>query len=555
MKRARRVLSFTLAILMTAAVSAGCGKHQAAQTGKTAKSVTFPLSAPVTLKIWKPAISVLIGQYPDQSQLPIYQELTKKTGINFKILCPAVGEEKDQFNLMVSSGDLPDILDETSVNNYYPGGIVKASTDGIITKLNDLQNKYAPDLLKIYNTYKGVDAYVKDENGNYLAVPFIRGQQQYLCTSGLIMRKDWLDKLGLTAPTTIDEWYTTLSAFKNKLGATAPLLDLSLPLYGAYGISSDYFMEGGKVKYGPADSRYKNFLTEMAKWYKEGLIDPEIATNNSKTKDAKACSDRAGAFSGSGGNGIGRYEQQMASANPSYKLIGVQSPTLKKDETSRFYNCEKAVSSGAVCCITSKCKNQDVAMSFLNYGYTKEGYVLYNFGVEGTTFNWENGYPKFTSTITKNSQGLSFTAALQMYARSPDSGPFVQDPRYQEQYFALPEQMDAFHSWTKYKDSASGGNSPTLRGVMNQTETSETAPVDTQISTYVNEMLYKFLEGQTPINDSTFNAYLAQLKTLGLDTAVKNRQSAEDRFKKANPTLYTDKSEINVYDMYKNITK
>ncbi len=193
MKRTRRVLSFTLAILMTAAVSAGCGKHRAVQTGKTAKSVTFPLSAPVTLKIWKPAISVLIGQYPDQSQLPIYQELTKKTGINFKILCPAVGEEKDQFNLMVSSGDLPDILDENSVNNYYPGGLVKAYTDGIITKLNDLQSKYAPDLLKIYSTYKGVDAYAKDENGNYLGVPFIRGAQITTTTGGMIMRKDWLD--------------------------------------------------------------------------------------------------------------------------------------------------------------------------------------------------------------------------------------------------------------------------------------------------------------------------------------------------------------------------
>ena len=555
MKRARRVLSFTLAILMTAAVSAGCGKHQAVQTGKTAKSVTFPLSAPVTLKIWKPAISVLIGQYPDQSQLPIYQELTKKTGINFKILCPAVGEEKDQFNLMVSSGDLPDILDENSVNNYYPGGLVKAYTDGIITKLNDLQSKYAPDLLKIYSTYKGVDAYAKDENGNYLGVPFIRGAQITTTTGGMIMRKDWLDKLGLASPTTIDEWYTTLSAFKNKLGATAPLLDLGQQLYGAYGINNDYFVENGKVKYGPADPRYKDFLTEMAKWYKEGLIDPEIATNDTKTKDAKACSNKSGAFYGTGGNGIGRYEHQMASVDPNYKLIGVQSPILKSGGSNRFYQCDKSVAMMVSCSISSKCKNQDVAMSFLNYGFTKEGYVLYNFGNEGTTFNWENGYPKFTNTITNNPQGLSFTAALQMYARSPDIGPFVQDPRYQEQYFALQEQKDAVKTWTKYQDQASGSNFPYLRGVLSTSESAETAPVDTQISTYVNEMLYKFLEGQTPINDSTFNAYLAQLKTLGLDTAVKDRQSAEDRFKKANPALYTDKSEINVYDMYKNITK
>ena len=38
-----------------------------------------------------------------------------------------------------------------------------------------------------------------------------------------MIRKDWLDDLGLEVPETIDEWYTALKAFKEEKGATAPL--------------------------------------------------------------------------------------------------------------------------------------------------------------------------------------------------------------------------------------------------------------------------------------------------------------------------------------------
>ena len=45
--------------------------------------------------------------------------------------------------------------------------------------------------------------------------------------SGPILRKDWLDELGLEVPETIDEWENVLAQFKEKKGATAPLTILS----------------------------------------------------------------------------------------------------------------------------------------------------------------------------------------------------------------------------------------------------------------------------------------------------------------------------------------
>lgn len=555
MHRVYRLISVLLAAVLVAVASSGCKSGAGGTaTGANAKSITFPLTEPVTFTIWRPAVSALLAKYPDQGDLPYYQELTKRTGIKFVVKCPPVGQEKDQFNLMVSSGDLPDILDGMSVPWYYPGSINKAYSDGIIIKLNDLQEKYAPELTEIYHKYPGVDACVKNDAGDYLSVPFIRGNSELCTTTGLIIRKDWLDKLGLEAPKTIDQWHTVLTAFKSQLGATAPMLDMNVnALTGAYGIATGYFMEDGKVKFGPADPRYRDFLTEMAKWFKEGLIDPEIATNNSKTRDAKVCSNKTGAFVAAGGSGLGRYMQTMSPVDPNYKLIGVQDAVLKDGDVNRFYSTETAVDTPD-CSISSKCEHPDIAMTLLNYGFTKEGYIFNNFGIEGTSFNWEDNYPKYTDLITKNPDELSMTAALQLYARSAENGPFVQDPRYREQYFALPEQQQAVKSWRTYAEDAQGPDFPYLRGILSLSESSEITPIETQVNTYVDEMLYKFVEGQMQITDSTFDSYLEQLKNLGVDTAVKDRQTAEDRFRKANPTLYTSKTEIDVYDMYKDIT-
>ena len=111
---------------------------------------------------------------------------------------------------------------------------------------------------------------------------------------GPIVRKDFLDKVGLPVPVTIDDWYTTLKAFKEKDpngNGKADDIPLTLFLYttgqfdifkgasafiGAWNTTYNFYQENGTVKYGPLDSQFKDFLATMAKWYKEGLIDPDF---------------------------------------------------------------------------------------------------------------------------------------------------------------------------------------------------------------------------------------------------------------------------------------
>ena len=111
--------------------------------------------------------------------------------------------------------------------------------------------------------------------------------------------KDWLDELGLEVPTTMDEWHTVLTAFKEKKGAAAPYTFeytnnqylTSDPFAYAYGTNRSFYVgSDGKVHFGATEEGYKEFLTTMAQWYGEGLIDPDLATLKNDQVSAKTVS-------------------------------------------------------------------------------------------------------------------------------------------------------------------------------------------------------------------------------------------------------------------------
>lgn len=122
---------------------------------------------------------------------------------------------------------------------------------------------------------------------------------------GPVIRKDWLDELGLPVPETIDEWTTTLKAFKEKKGAAAPISFVGKPrvfnelgngaFIGAFGVTRDFYLEDGKVKFGPAEPGYKEFLSLFHQWYADGLLDKDVATVDSKVMDANITSGATGA--------------------------------------------------------------------------------------------------------------------------------------------------------------------------------------------------------------------------------------------------------------------
>ncbi len=490
----------------------------------------YPIKTDVTLTYWVPLNVSPSATVKNLGETPLYQEIMKRTGIKVRFLHPAMGQETEKFNLMLASGELPDII-EWQGWLTYPGGPEKAIEDGFIVQLNSLIDKYSPNLKKVLRD-KELNKMVRTDSGKYFVYPNVRGDEYLLVFTGPFIRKDWLDELGLQTPTTIDEWYTVLKAFKDKKKVRAPLTfrydlwDTHNAFVGAFGATMGFYVNNGKIKYGPIQPEFKNFLTTFRKWYAEGLVDTNLPTIDQKILDGKMTSGMAGACISNTGNGIGKYLEAMQAKDPKYDLVAAPYPTLKKGQRAMFGQLENKYSRNGNAAITTKCKNPELAARFLDYGYGDEGHMLFNFGIPGVSYNMVNNYPKYTDLLMKNPKGLTINQAMGSYMRGHYNGPFVQDKRYLEQYAGLPQQKTAIDVWKK-TDQVKHRLPPISPS---PAESGEMAKVMNEVNIYRDEMILKFIMGTEPLEK--FDEYVAQLKKLGIEKAIKINENALARYQK-----------------------
>lgn len=487
---------------------------------------------PVTLTYWAGLNSNVAGTAASYNEIPLYEELEKRTGVHIEFLHPPVGQEGEQFNLMIASNELPDIIEHNWIG--YPGGPEKAIEDGIILKLNDIIDKYAPNLKRYYEANEKIDKMVKTDSGAYYCFPFIRGDDFLMVYGGPQYRKDWLDELNLEIPTTIDEMEMVMREFKDKKGLDFALTfttgNIKNSTYGgfiisSYGVLYGYYVDPdtGQIKYGPIEPGFKEAMTTLAKWYKEGLLDPDFAAQDGKTYDAKITGGRVGVWFALAGSGIGRYTDTARPENPNFEITGGPWPTLNKGDIPLTGQKDHAYSGGASAAITTQCKEVEIAAKWLDYAYSEEGHMLFNFGIEGESYEMVDGYPKYTEYIVNNPEGLPMGYAMGRYMKSNYGGPFIQDRRYMEQYLKYPEQVKAIEIWSQHKGlltvppiTPTPDESQRLSSIMNE------------INTYVDEMFLKFVMGQESLDN--FDTYVEQIKKMNIEEAIKIQQAALDRY-------------------------
>lgn len=502
-------------------------------TTQQTSEASYPLKTDVKLKYLGGLNWNVSANFKNLGDTPFAKELEKKTGIKVEYIHPAAGQEKDSINLLIASGDLPDLMEYNWLNDYV-GGPEAAISNNVILKLNDIFDEYAPNLKNYLQSNTEINKMVKTDNGSYYVFPFVRGDSLLLTTYGLAMRSDWLKDLGLQTPTTIDEWYTTLKAFKEKKNAAAPFSYIGSgdPLspyksglvIGAFGVKREFFVEDGKVKYGPYEKGYKDFLVTMNKWFAEGLLDNNFATNDSKAIDANILNGQTGVTGLAPGSGIGKYVPALKEKDPNADMVAIPYPVLNKGDKPKFSSQASPYDGVCSVAISAKTKNIEIAAKWLDYGYSEEGNLLYNFGVEGISYKIENGYPKMTNEVLANPDKLPTAQAWSKYARGNYSGPFVQRKEYLEQYYTLQQQVDALKVWSD-TDAAKyliPPVSPT------QEEGTQFAKVMTDVNSYVDEFSLKVIMGTESIDN--FNKYIEQLKKLGMDKAIEIKQSAFNRY-------------------------
>ncbi|MBW4081224.1 extracellular solute-binding protein [Paenibacillus sp. S150] len=528
-----------LAAVMLLGIAAACGNNStepanpsnADGPGNSAQASdgTYPL----TLKADKPL--TYWAEYGSTKstidEVPFFQEWQKRTGVPLKFISPPAGQSTDALNILLASGDLPDMIEYDWFN--FPGGPEKAIADGYILQLNDAIDKYAPNLKKFLTENPDIDKMLKTDNGSYYTFPFLRGDALLQVYQGPIVRQDWLDELGLAVPETMEDWHTMLTAFKEKKGAVAPLSYVFQSEFlnngafvGAFGTSHSWFQEDGTVKFGPMQPGYKDFLGTFRQWYAEGLLDKNLANVDGKALDANMTTSATGATVHNSGSGIGKWIPLLAEKDPQAKLAAAPYPVLHKGDMPMLGQKDPVYTTGTNVAITSKTGNVELAARLLDWGYSEEGHMYFNFGQEGISYEMKDGAPTYTDLLMNNPDKLSPSQAMSLYIRANYGGPFVQDKRYITQYLTLPEQKSAIEIWAK----TDVDNYKLPQITPTPEESSELAQIMNDVNTLVDEMTLKIIIGNESID--AFDSYMDKLKGLGIDRAVEIQQSALDRYNK-----------------------
>ena len=332
------------------------------------------------------------------------QALEEITGTHVEWSIPASGASTEKFNLMIASEEYTDAI----VYNWpaVEGGPEMYLEDEVIVDLTELIPECMPNLNAYLEEHPEIKKTMQNEAGQILYIPFIRDDVALNIFVGTLIRTDWVEKLGLEIPKTTDDLYTVLKAFKEKDPNGNGQAD-EIPMSGVgfkenpFGIGSllwafdthfSFYVEDGKVVWGPMEERFTEGLGYIAKLYDEDLIDIDYLLNDRTAMDSKALADRVGFLFTYQPT---KYYNNKEFNNGTNVMMGIPYLTTADNDSLMCFNSAytQSVMGAASLAVTTACEDPKALLKWLDTVYSEEGIILMNYGEEGTHFEYVDGKP------------------------------------------------------------------------------------------------------------------------------------------------------------------
>ena len=457
-----------------------------------------------------------------------FREAGKRTGVTFDWQMAGEADE-NPIDLLMASGDLPDLF-----VGITPLQAVDYGQQGALAPLNDLIEKYCPNFSKALKENPVLKGQLVAPDGNIYFFPRLLLEATTRNFSGFIIRQDWLDKVGMKIPDTTDELYEVLKAFKKEDPNRYPLTFTPTPLIWAFGVggagganNTDFYRVDPQVKYAPTEVAYGEGLDYINKLFKEGLIDPEYLTTITKSELLKErwLKGISGVQFGYAGSHLSAFSTAIKEAQPEARLVAMLSPKGPRGERENL-SVHNVIDPGQGASISAKSQNKEALAQFIDYIYSPEGSLLYFWGLEGDTFNFDKeGVPQYTDKVTKNAQKLSVGEWVWNYISPTWFGPMnYLGIAYLQSVTAA--AADGLRLWStgQYKQKL-----PVLSFTKEETDVIKTKMTD--INTLLTEKRAKWINGEESI--SSLPDFSKQVKDVGLPDVLKVQQAAYDRFLKA----------------------
>ncbi|MFD0868644.1 extracellular solute-binding protein [Paenibacillus residui] len=462
----------------------------------------------------------------------LWQEYAKMTNINVDFQLVPFDNLTERRNLVLAGGDYPDAFHTARITTQ---DLAKYGSQGIFIPLNDLIDKYAPNLKKLMDENPDLRKGMTLPDGNIYGMPTIYDPDftSVLMGSKLWYNKEWLDALGVKEPETVDEFYEFLVAIKktdlNGNGkpdeipfGSYSISDVITKLSGYWGLMNrgvansniDMDPETDKLRYVPADERYKDLLQFLNKLYTEGLLEPEIFTLKANEFFAKGAENTYGVV-------LTTSPETLMNQK---SFVGL--PALQGPFGDRLVPSRSSLTGAGAFVITDKNKYPEATVRWMDYFYSEEGNKMFFMGFKDKSYiETADGQIEYTDEIKNNPQGLTLEQALVKYVTWPGgSYPGIVRQKYFKGAESLPASIEATDKLKPYLTKEVW---PVFTFTEEESERYQSLHPD--INAYMEEMRAKFITGAAPFSE--WDTYVDTLKKMGLDEYLEIYSTAYERYK------------------------
>lgn len=455
----------------------------------------------------KPTLKALSSWMKDDyNTYPVAKMLEEKTG--YKVQYDMLPQEnvQEKLSLLVASAEPYDAITIPGTS-AYKALYSDYAKRGALVDLGPLIDKYGPNI-KASISEESLNAAKVD--GKLYAIPV---KTLNNVASSLVIRQDWLDKLGLKMPATTDELVAVLKAFKEKDPGGNGALNIPLSmagsnamevnLSGAFGLTNSWNEVDGKLLPRALDPSYKDYVTFMNDLFKQGLLDKEFAINQAATVNEKFTSGRVGVIAVNWAS-VPTLTDALVKNHPNAQMVYM--PTLKGPNGK--FGLSEPTGFDRITFIPKASKNTEDAIKWINAKLDKDTFRNTAIGEENKHYTFKDG---------------AYTPILPIFNdERNNANNFMtgSDEKNYPAYWQARVRKDnrLFAGW-EYLNVTEPANIRVKDPLGLSPYLPEFSKNNASLSTMVNDQTVKFISNGEPLTG--LDAFIAKFKAAGGDASVK----------------------------------
>jgi putative aldouronate transport system substrate-binding protein len=538
MKKGNKAKAVALLTVSGLMVLSGCATDKEAPTSSASPAaavidINAKYETPIDITAWRYTESAYTYENGDTIESNLYtKSYEKDLGIKLKYQWTVPVEQFDQkLNVSIAAGDLPDIM---WLKNKQ---LTDMAENDMLYDLTELFEKYASPLTKSIMLQDQASFNTAKIGGKLMALPHTSSAIDGLPM--LYVRTDWLTKLGLSEPKTMQDVLAIAEAFTKKdpdgngkddtFGMAFTKSFLTDSHFGSSGFFAGFHAyagkwikdASGKLVYGSIQPEVKTALKQMQDMYSQGLLDKEFGVKDRAKVTESVAAGKVGLFYGTMSAPLSIAQKNVDNdPNAEWKSVqlvsadGRVAAPIGKMPITRYY------------AVSKNSKNPEAIIKILNYGIeksygenadlefgvNKNNISVFQYGLVGADPARKNldAHLKTLEAIAKNDPSKLSTEEKGYYDRILDFRKGNRKNWGTERVFGTPGSFDVINEYVKANnmiyDGFYGAPTPTM------------VEKNASLQKLEEEVFTKIVMGQSL---DTLDKYIEDWKKLGGDQITK----------------------------------